>query len=280
MYGNKVNNGKTEADGGIQIVGISLIQNEDIFIERVIKNVLEFCDHLIVADNGSVDHTWEIVKELCREYSNVECYRISDTADSHKMIRCYAGTNTWVFGVDGDEIYDPDGLASLKADLRAGIYDEWWQLFGNVLNCIDVNREERRATGFLSPPSRSMTKLYNFNAISSWEGHCIERLHGGEPRFRPGYDTLKRCDLNSRYSWEESPFRCLHTCFLRRSSSENKKSPIRLNIMEKAALGAIRKVPFLSAWYLSKKDGDYKRQKYMRGASVTVNVSKFFGQGG
>ena len=32
-----------------------------------------------------------------------------------------------------------------------------------------------------------MTKLYNFNAIESWDGYTPERLHGGNVRFRAGF---------------------------------------------------------------------------------------------
>ena len=36
------------------------------------------------------------------------------------MLERYAGTATWAFGVDGDELYDPAALALLRADLDGG----------------------------------------------------------------------------------------------------------------------------------------------------------------
>ena len=60
-------------------------------------------------------------------------------------------------------------------------------ILGNVLNCITFNPAIGQAGGYLAPPCRSMTKLYNFNAIESWAGPCPERLHGGDG-IRVGYE--------------------------------------------------------------------------------------------
>src|SRR5207302_4606979 len=86
------------------------------------------------------------------------------------------------------------------------------------------------AEGHLAPPCRSMTKLYNFKAITDWPG-CTQRLHGGEPQFRKGYDSLQRRNLHCEYGWEESFFRCLHLCFLRRSTIDS-NTLVRPNVTE------------------------------------------------
>ena len=34
----------------IRIVGVALVHNEDVFVERAIRNVADFCDRIHVAD--------------------------------------------------------------------------------------------------------------------------------------------------------------------------------------------------------------------------------------
>ena len=170
------------------IIGIVLVRNEDLFINRVLTNIAGFCDSIIVADNLSEDLTCSRVQEVQQKYPIIQYQSIDSPALSHDLISSYAGSNTWIFAVDGDELYDPTGLQTLRNRILAGEYDSQWMIIGNVLNCIDFNIEKGYAQGYLAPPCRSMTKLYNFNAIEAWKGPCPERLHGGEIQFRTGYD--------------------------------------------------------------------------------------------
>jgi hypothetical protein len=187
-----------------------------------------------------------------------------------------------VFGVDGDELYDPARLALFREELLGGVYDGAFKVASNVLNCVEVDAEQQRARGYLSPPSRSITKLYNFAAIEEWRGDGSERLHGGRILFRNGYDETAVDNIGERIPWDESPLRCLHACFLRRSSSEQPGSgddPHARPILEETQLqdrswrGDLkrrlrrRRPPDESAW---------KREKYMRGDLVTVDASPFF----
>jgi hypothetical protein len=259
-----------------RIVGIVLVRDEDIHVEQAVRNILGFCDRILIADHQSRDGTWAIAQRLSKECEKVTCTRIRHPSESHTMIQAYAGTSTWVFGVDGDELYDPRGLSRFRQALLAGQFDGWWTIFGNVLNCTSLDRERGEATGYLAPPCRSVTKLYNFNAISGWDGPCPERLHGGAPIFRPGFDAGQRHNLYMELPWEDAIFRCLHTCFLRRSSRD-RRSRIRPNIVElnehgwwsRLSLGV--RLPF-GRWV----SDSWKRERYMRGDRVIKDVSAFF----
>jgi len=263
-----------------QIVGIFLVKNEDIFFEQAVLNVLDFCDRILIADNYSTDRTWDLAQKLVEANAKIECHRITRTHDSHEMIKHYAGTNTWVFGVDGDEIYDPEGLKELRRELLKGRYDDWWVLFGNVLNCTSLDPNRLKASGYLAPPCRSMTKLYNFKAVSSWEGPCLERMLGGTPVFKQGFAASLRLDLHEQIPWEQSFYRCLHTCFLRRSSLEptrgkDRPNPVELagrNRWDKLGLGFLRTL-------IRGKKNSWKKEKYLRGDLVTFDVSSFFSKG-
>ena len=262
-----------------QVVGIMLVKNEDLFIERVLRNVLEFCDKIIVADDRSTDRTTEILKTLAAQHPKIEYHRLKTVRESHALVASYAGTPSWVFAVDGDEIYDPAGLAGFRRGLLDGRYDAWWQVFGNVLNCTALDVPGRTAKGHLAPPCRSMTKLYNFAAIESWGGECGERLHGGEIRFKPGYAADKRLSLHEQTDWDHSLFRCLHICFLRRSSRDPAFEGLsaRMSPVDLQKGGPLDRVMrFVRRVLRRPNPSDWKLEKYTRGPEVSCEVSAFF----
>ncbi len=265
-----------------KIVGIVLVKNEDIFISRVLLNILHFCDEIIVADNASTDETAEKIQQLSRQHHKIQYHRITTISVSHDLIQGYAGRDVWVFGVDGDEIYDPRGLQSLREQLLAGAYEDWWLIFGNVLHCVALNRDEKTARGHFAPPCRSMTKLYNFAMIESWKSSSGERLHGGEVIFKKGFGPERRFELYKEVPWEESLFRCLHMCFLQRSSIQRSwrgkyvPRPNPADILSRTYLQ--------QSWSLLRKlcglpvagKQEWKVDKFTRGPMVSCDVADFF----
>ena len=255
----------------MKIIGIVLVKNEDRFIEPVLRNIVDFCDELIVLDDYlSRDNTGKIVKALIQEEPKIVYKKIIRLSTSHEMIEKYAGTDSWIFAVDGDEIYDHDGLMCFRKRIEAGEFDKWWVVFGNVLNLKSIDENLQHADGFLAPPCRSMTKLYNFSIIDAWDGPCKERLHGGTIHFKPGYDDTLRLDLHEKIEWDEADYRCLHACFVRRSSiDENDEA--RLDIMDRAARPWWRRKLGINKDYVP-----WKLRKYQRGKLVNADVSEFF----
>jgi glycosyltransferase involved in cell wall biosynthesis len=245
-----------------RIVAVVLIRNEDLFIERVIRNVLDFCDRIHVADHRSTDGTSMIVRRLAAEHPKVE-YRVVDhPSESHDMIAGYAGTPTWVMGVDGDEVYDPECLDRLRPELLGGRYDGTFKLLGNVLHVRRLDRARRLAHGYLAPPCRSMVKLYNFNAIEAWPPPCPERLHGGVITYRPGYENTAR-SLHHEFDWDRTPLRCLHLCFTHRSSVD---LPRGERVRIRKGVGETKHWGFnLRSWALSlfgREDIPYFKRQY------------------
>ena len=161
-----------------QIVAILLVKNEDLHIRWVINNIVGFCDHIIVLDNHSTDRTWEIVKQLADSTDKITVSRWDDPKTSQEILRRYYGTDTWVFGVDGDEVFGPSGLAAMQEPLRKGEFDHVWRIGGNFLHCVTVDVEARTADGYLAPPAREGVELYNFKIVKDWKSHAVERLHG------------------------------------------------------------------------------------------------------
>lgn len=262
-----------------RIIGIVLVRNEDLFVRQAVESVLGFCDRVILADNGSTDGTAEILQALVREQpEKLEYHRISHPRFSHDLLKEFIGTDTWVFGVDGDEIYDRERLPAFRTRLLSGEFRAAWMILGNVLHCVSADSKSAKAAGYLAPPSRSITKLYNFSAIDGWDGDTVERLHGGNIRFRAGYGHGSKRSLQDEQSWEDSSLRCLHLCFLRRSSAEPESPAVRENIMElhKGSLSdRIRRgVNRLFGW---QNHSSWKREYYRRGPLVEVGAASFFG---
>jgi hypothetical protein len=257
-----------------QIVGIMLVRDEDQFLRRAALNILEFCDRIMIADHQSQDGTQEICEELAARSSKFEIYRIRDPKESHEMLVPLVNSPTWVFGVDGDEIYDPAGLEKVRKRIDGGEWDRSWVVFGNVLNCDLLDETEGKAGGWMAPPCRSMTKLYNFAAVERLDPATKHRLHGRNNVFHPGWDPdTARNELYKHTAWEDAEFRCLHTCWLPRSSRELAGGP-RRNVTE--TIGWRNRIrSWMGRLLRETQASDYKNEKYRRGSYVTVDAKPF-----
>lgn len=256
-------------------------------MEQAIRNVATFCDRIHAVDHVSSDRTWEILQALADEFDHVDVRRARHARVSHEVLEPYVGTHTWVLRVDGDELYDRDGLGELRRELDEGRHRQVFRLLGNVLHAVEVDRDAETASGYLSPPSRPISALYNLDALDSWT-ECPERLHAGSPVFREGYTWASVDPFYERFEWEESPLRCLHTCFLRRSSLDA-DGLVRPNLGElgayrRGALGTaervVRRVARRPAGdprqvAMRRAGSGWKQEKYRRGDVVTVDASPF-----
>ena len=270
-----------------RVVGSTLVRNEDVFVEQAIRNAAAFCDRIHAVDHFSSDSTWEILQELAGEYDHLDVRRARHARVSHEVLDPYVGTDTWVLRVDGDELYDPDGLGRLRRELDEGGHRHVFRVLGNVVHAVEIDHENGTASGYLSPPSRPISALYNLGALESWTG-CPERLHAGTPVFRVGYEWKSVEPLYEHFGWDESRLRCLHACFLRRSSLDADDA-VRHNLGE---LGAYRRGALGTAERVVRRvarrpSGDprqvamrvagsgWKQEKYRRGEIVTVDASPF-----
>jgi hypothetical protein len=269
-----------------QVVGSVLVRNEDLFVEQSIRNVVEFCDRIHAVDHVSSDGTWEILQSLAREYDHLDVHRARSSALAHGLLEPYAGTETWVLGVDGDELYDPAQLALFRQDLLAGAHADVFRLKAHVLNCDELDDDRKTASGWQAPPSRPITKLFNFGAVESWKG-IPEPLQGGEAVFRPRYHWESRRDLATDTTWDTDPLRCLHVCFVRRSSLDpddvggGRKSLAESGEFDLGPFGRLRRLfgrtrvaPHILA--LGRQGKNWKQEWYARGERCTIDAEPFF----
>jgi len=269
----------------VRVVGSILVRNEDRFLERAIRNVAMFCDEIYAFDHMSTDATFEILRSLEDEFDHLRVARGVRTSASHRPLERFCGTQTWALGVDGDELFDPGGLARLREALDAGEHQDVFRLKGHVLNCDELDDVEAVARGYLAPPSRPITKLFYLGAVHDWTG-ASERLHDGWPTFLKGYNWESMRYLSEMQSWDADPLRCLHVCFLRRSNADAAGDYDRPNVNEtgeydRSTVGTLkRKLKARNAppnvLALHEQGTTWKRAWYARGERVAVDAGPFF----
>ena len=57
-----------------------MVKNEDLYVQRALENIIEFCDEILVLDHMSKDGTWEIAQNMATKYAKVRPSRISHTS--------------------------------------------------------------------------------------------------------------------------------------------------------------------------------------------------------
>lgn len=260
-----------------RIIGIALLRNEEYFVRWALSNVLGFCDELIAVDTGSTDRTVEKLEALAGAHPHLTLHRASDPNSSHRYIQDLAGDAVWIFGVDGDEIYDPVGLARLRPRILSGEFDDYWRLDGYMIHPVQVELDRDRARGYVTPHTPPGNKLYNFGALHSWVEPQRERLHGTNMRFREGYSREVRRALFLDAGWGECDLRALHLCFFPRSSGEEGPPARRANPAE-LRMGGLRRALTRARDILARpldRDAGYKARRYRRGPLTEVGISGF-----
>ena len=269
----------------MRVVGIVLVHNEDVFVERAIRNVVHVCDRIHAVDHLSEDGTWEILRRLAGEFDHLDVRRASHARVSHEVLEPYVGSDVWALQVDGDELHDPAALVRLCAALDAGDFDGVFRVQANVLHCVSLDADTGMASGYMSPPSRPLARLFNLGAADSWTG-CGQRLIAGDVRFRPGFGWDSVAALQDRHSWEETPFRFVHACFLRRSSldpevpAEPRRSLSESGRFRRGWTGSLARLvrrPRLHPQVeeIQARGSSWKLEKYRRGDCVTVDARPF-----
>lgn len=267
-----------------RILGIVLVRNEENFVTWAIENAIGFVDEMLVIDNLSRDSTPDRLAALAVRHPKIRLIRDSQPDRTNRHLQPYIGRDVWVFGLDGDEVYDRNGLARMRARVLSGEFARSWSVFGHSLHPTVVDFDHGRATGYITPTAAAATKLYNFAIMESWHANT-QRLHG-RPVLKPGYTFEDGWREPVGSSWVESDFRNLHFCFFPRSSLD--QTEVRANITDRSFRNVVRRPIFRAlqalgvkgklADYVAQRSGLKKPLRYMRGDVVERTLGEGFGR--
>ena len=108
----------------------------------------------------------------------------------------------------------------------------------NVLNCIRARSRRRNGRGLPVPAfavDHEALQLRGDRLVDRRRRRAAARR---DDRVPPGYDERSVDNIGERLSWDETPLRCLHACFLRRSTADEEPSgaPTGRPILEETTL--------------------------------------------
>ena len=204
-----------------QIVGIVLVRNEDVFVERAVRNVAAFLRphprRRPRLDRPHLGHPAQ------RSRASSTTWTCGDRATRRARTACLRRTQAPIPGFSASTATSSTirrGWRACGADLLEGAHADVFRMKAHVLNCDELDVDRGRASGWLAPPSRPVTKLFNFAVLDSWT-ESPDPLQAGNAVFKPGQHWESRRDLADSTTWETDPLRLLHLCFLPRSSVDS-----------------------------------------------------------
>lgn len=149
--------------------------NELYFLETCIKQLLEFCDGIIILDNGSTDGSVEYLEQIADQ-------RITVIFDKQPIPMDYSLQRNKMLAVTPDDSWvlkwDPDELPSItmKKEIREyldDIHSGWtvpiYHMMGDRHHCLAIE------VGF------GHLRLFKKNANTKFYGHIHEQVSIGDP---------------------------------------------------------------------------------------------------
>lgn len=99
----------------MKLYGLTIVKNEEDFIEVSLKHNAQWFDKIYVLDNGSIDSTWDIIQDLKKQNPNIVAYQTvrEDFRDGLRArifneYKSRAKLGDWWCRLDADEIYPTD----------------------------------------------------------------------------------------------------------------------------------------------------------------------------
>lgn len=122
----------------MRLYAICLVKNEEDIIGECLKHAIQFCDKIVVIDNGSTDKTWGIVQSLAHQDARIipftrtdEPYRDSLRAMGYNAFRCELTEGDWWLVLDADEFLAEDPRPNIEEAMRqdADLIKAWFMQF-------------------------------------------------------------------------------------------------------------------------------------------------------
>lgn len=116
-----------------KLVGAMKLKNEELFIEKVVGQVLTYVDALVIVDDWSEDRTAEIIQDLCSaskiplriEKSPHKTYH--EFSDGNLELQMVHGFEAdWCIQIDADDVYEYEFVKRLDAFMARTDIDTYY----------------------------------------------------------------------------------------------------------------------------------------------------------
>jgi hypothetical protein len=167
----------------MRIFGLCLVKNEADIIRLSLEESLRWCDRIFVFDNGSLDATWDIVRDAAATNARVVPFkqdaRPFDDALRAEIFNAYrmeATAGDWWCRLDADEFYvdDPREFLGGVSPRHHVVWGAWLQYFLTEEDLSRFREEDER-----DPVVMTRERLPRYY-----------QALGGEPRFFRHRDRL------------------------------------------------------------------------------------------
>ena len=193
-----------------------LVKNEDRFVWYSIMSVIDYVDEVMIWDQGSRDHTIEIIKSI--NSPKIVFKEFSEKVHKLRQRMLEKTDADWIFILDGDEIWYFDAISKLRDSLEKVGDSKDCVVVPNYMLIGDAFHYQESVAGRYRIGEKK--GHYNIRAIRKTEGLRIEGIYPNE-----AYVTergIKVQDLDKeRMLFLDEPY--LHASFLKRSSKDKKK---------------------------------------------------------
>jgi glycosyltransferase involved in cell wall biosynthesis len=158
-------------------------KNEADILREMFISALHWCDHIYVLDNGSTDGSWELVKELATQYSQIVPFKQDDVlytnglrADIFNGFRSDPGPEDWWCALDADEFYIDDPRIFL-AKISSRFKTVWTASLNYYITDKDAILYREDPVRFVNTPIQQRLHYY----CNNW----------GELRFFRNHDDIQ-----------------------------------------------------------------------------------------
>lgn len=121
----------------MKLFGLCVVKDEADVIQQSLTHALEYCDRIIVLDNGSTDATWSILQDLSQQYSQkitlfgqiTEPFRDSIRSHIYNQFHTELTATDWWLRLDADEFLAEDPRPYLeRANHEQADFIKAWQI--------------------------------------------------------------------------------------------------------------------------------------------------------
>jgi Glycosyl transferase family 2 len=154
----------------MKIHGMCLVKNEADVVQECLISALQWCDFIYIFDNGSNDRSWDLVKELAKEHSEIVPYKQDDVmycnglrADIFNAFRSNASPRDWWCKLDADEFYIDDPRVFL-AKVPDQYQTVWSASFAYYFTDEDVILYKGDPVAYLKTPIETRLRYY----LNNW----------------------------------------------------------------------------------------------------------------